>query len=196
MASYGTGDEAGEAMVSLRTNRYKVTIGQAPCAVGTPSGDYAGCDCSVDRTTVWVSDLLEDPSESTNLNCGDALPAEIRNELAERLARSWDAHVEPAQRQCYDAEAAAAFIQRMCTYDDVQYYCPFLDEDVNDVPRYEAAVPRSARFNWLARAPDVCLSNTDDAAFDPTCVADEATIYLPMLVPEEWPDFCPPGDAA
>ena len=71
-----------------------------------------------------------------------------------------------------------------------------IDEDVEDIPRYQAAVPRSARFNWLARAPDVCLSNTDDAAFDPTCVADEATIYLPMLVPEEWPDFCPPGDAA
>ena len=58
MASYGTGDEAGEALVSLRTDRYKVTIGQAPCAVGTPAGAYAGCDCSVDRTTVWVSDLL------------------------------------------------------------------------------------------------------------------------------------------
>ena len=195
MASYGTGDEAGEAMVSLRTNRYKVTIGQAPCAVGTPSGDYAGCDCSVDRTTVWVSDLLEDPSESTNLNCGDALPADVRADLSARLARSWDAHVEPAQRQCYDDALAAAFIQANCTYNEVQYYCPFLDEDVEDIPRYQAAVPRSARFNWLARAPDVCLGDADDAAFDPTCVQEEATVLL-SLAPEEWEDYCHPGDAA
>ena len=68
-------------------------IGQAPCAVGTPAGDYAGCDCSADRTTVWVSDLVKDPSEGTNLNCGDALPEDVRADLAERLARSWDAHV-------------------------------------------------------------------------------------------------------
>jgi len=194
MASYGTGDEAGEALVSLRTDRYKVTIGQAPCAVGTPAGAYAGCDCSSDRTTVWVSDLVKDPSEGTNLNCGDALPADVRADLAERLARSWDAHVEPAQRQCYDDALAAAFIQANCTYNEVQYYCPFLDEDVEDIPRYEA-VPGSARFNWLARAPDVCLRDADAAAFDPTCVQEEATVLL-SLVPEEWEDYCHPGDAA
>ena len=194
MASYGTGDEAGEAMVSLRTDRYKVTIGQAPCAVGTPAGAYAGCDCSSDRTTVWVSDLLEDPSEGTNLNCGDALPADVRADLSERLARSWDAHVEPAQRQCYDDALAAAFIEANCTYNDVQYYCPFLDEDVEDIPRYKA-VPGSARFNWLARAPDVCLRDADDAAFDAACVQEEATVLL-SLVPEEWEDYCHPGDAA
>ena len=139
--------------------------------------------------------MLKDPSERTNLNCGDALPADVRADLAERLARGWDAHVEPAQRQCYDDALAAAFIEANCTYNEVQYYCPFLDEDVEDVPRYQAAVPRSARFNWLARAPDVCLSDADDAAFDPACVQEEATVLL-SLVPEEWEDYCHPGDAA
>ena len=56
-------------------------------------------------------------------------------------------------------------------------------------------MPRSTRFNWLARAPDVCLSNADDAAFDPACVQEEATVLL-SLVPEEWEDYCHPGDAA
>ena len=70
----------------------------------------------------------------------------------------------------------------------------FLDEDVEDIPRY-TAVPGSARFNWLARAPDVCLGDADDAAFDATCVQEEATVLL-SLVPEEWEDYCHPGDAA
>ena len=180
MATAGTGDDAGEAMISLRTDRYKVLIGQAPCAVGTPSSGYAGCDCSSDRTTVWVSDLLEDPSESTNLNCGDALPAEIRNDLADRLAKNWDMHVQPAQRPCYDTTRAAAYIEAACTYDDVAYYCPWLNEAVADAPRYAAAVPASAHFNWLARAPDVCLKDADSVQFDVTCenafVLDELTL--------------------
>ena len=123
--------------------------------------------------------MLEDPSEGTNLNCGDALPADVRADLVERLARSWDAHVEPAQRQCYDDALAAAFIEANCTYNEVQYYCPFLDEDVEDIPRYQA-VPGSARFNWLARAPDVCLKDADSVQFDVTCenafVLDELTL--------------------
>ena len=180
MATAGTGDDAGEAMISLRTDRYKVLIGQAPCAVGTPASAYAGCDCSVDRTTVWVSDLLEDPSESTNLNCGDALPAEIRNDLADRLAKNWDMHVQPAQRPCYDTTRAAAYIEAACTYDDVAYYCPWLGAGVADAPRYAAAVPASTHFNWLARAPDVCLKDADSVQFDVTCenafVLDELTL--------------------
>ena len=180
MATAGTGDDAGEAMISLRTDRYKVLIGQAPCAVGTPSSEYAGCDCSADRTTVWVSDLLEDPSESTNLNCGDALPADVRADLADRLAKNWDMHVQPAQRPCYDETRAAIHIEAECTYDDVQYYCPWLAADVADAPRYEAAVPASTHFNWLARAPDVCLKDADSVQFDVTCenafVLDELTL--------------------
>ena len=167
-------------MVSLRTDRYKVLIGQAPCAVGTPSSEYAGCDCSADRTTVWVSDLLEDPSESTNLNCGDALPADVRADLADRLAKNWDMHVQPAQRPCYDETRAATFIEAECSYDDVQYYCPWLAADVADAPRYEADVPKSTHFNWLARAPDVCIKDADSAQFDVTCenafVLDELTL--------------------
>ena len=180
LATAGTGDDAGEAMVSLRTDRYKVLIGQAPCAVGTPSSEYAGCDCSADRTTVWVSDLLEDPSESTNLNCGDALPADVRADLADRLAKNWDMHVQPAQRPCYDETRAATFIEAECSYDDVQYYCPWLAADVADAPRYEADVPASTHFNWLARAPDVCLKDADSVQFDVTCenafVLDELTL--------------------
>lgn len=168
MASYGTGDDAGKAMVSIRTERYKVTIGQAPCAVGTPSGAYAGCDCSVDRSTVWVTDLLEDPSESVNLNCG-LLDAEVRADLQNRLAKNWDMHVEPAQRPCYDEALAAAAIQDKCTYGGTAYYCPFLDIDVADAPRYSADVPQSTNFNWLARTPDVCLVDADAAPFDSTC---------------------------
>ena len=78
----------------------------------------------------------------------------------------------------------------MCTYDDVQYYCPWLDEDVNGVPRYEAAdVPRSAL--QLAAGTDVCLSNADDAAFDPACVQMRPQ-YLPMLFRMD-DGFCPQG---
>ena len=89
-------------------------------------------------------------------------------------------HVQPAQRPCYDTTRAAAYIEAACTYDDVAYYCPWLNEAVADAPRYAAAVPASTHFNWLARAPDVCLKDADSVQFDVTCenafVLDELTL--------------------
>merc|ERR1712216_144197 len=90
-------------------------------------------------------------------------------------------HARPAgPAPCYDETRAATFIEAECTYDDVQYYCPWLATDVADAPRYEADVPKSTHFNWLARAPDVCIKDADSAQFDVTCenafVLDELTL--------------------
>ena len=41
----------------------------------------------------------------------DALPADVRADLADRLAKNRDMHVQPAQRPCYDETRAATFIE-------------------------------------------------------------------------------------
>ena len=97
----------------------------------------------------------------------------MRADLADRLAKNWDMHVQPAQRPCYDETRAATYIEAECSYDDVRSL-PLARRDVADALRCRRT-PASTHFNW-PRGAHACLKD-GGVQFDVTCEALRARSF-------------------
>merc|ERR1719409_2482014 len=91
LATAGTGDDAGEAMVSLRTDRYKVLIGQAPCAPTSRTASPRTGTCTSSRpsapaTTRRAPRPTSRPSAPTTTCCTTA-PGSPRTSPTRRATR-------------------------------------------------------------------------------------------------------------